>query len=62
MHLTFSAVVLMVLALTSAGSAPPPEAVKGWPLVGEKIYEAWSLSNENLTAPLSTYQEPIKSA
>ena len=41
---------------------PPPEAVKGWPLVGEKIYEAWSLSNENLTAALSTYQEPIKSA
>ena len=41
---------------------PPPEAVQGWPLIGERTYEAWNLANENLSAALSTYQEPLKTA
>jgi predicted PurR-regulated permease PerM len=27
---------------------PPSEAVKAWPLIGEKIYEIWQLASTNL--------------
>jgi predicted PurR-regulated permease PerM len=27
---------------------PPSEAVKAWPLIGEKIYEGWLLASTNL--------------
>jgi predicted PurR-regulated permease PerM len=39
---------------------PPPEGVKNWPVIGERAYEAWALANENLSAALSTYEEPLK--
>ncbi len=29
---------------------PPSEAVKAWPLIGEKIYEMWQLASTNLQA------------
>jgi predicted PurR-regulated permease PerM len=29
---------------------PPSEAVKAWPLIGEKIYESWLLASTNLRA------------
>ena len=29
---------------------PPSEAVKAWPLIGEKIYEGWLLASTNLRA------------
>jgi len=31
---------------------PPPEAVQGWPLIGEKVYEMWYLASTNLKALL----------
>ncbi|MCZ6831601.1 MAG: AI-2E family transporter [Gammaproteobacteria bacterium] len=41
---------------------PPPEAVKGWPLIGERTHEAWALANENLTEALGKYEDQIKAA
>jgi predicted PurR-regulated permease PerM len=40
----------------------PPEGVKDWPLIGDKAYEVWSLSNENLGAVLGTYETQLKTA
>jgi len=41
---------------------PPNEKVAKWPLVGQKIYDAWSLLNTNLEAALVTYHAQILSA
>jgi predicted PurR-regulated permease PerM len=27
---------------------PPPEAVKGWPVIGENVYDTWQLASTNL--------------
>src|SRR5262249_54850265 len=32
--------------------APPPESVKNWPLIGERVHEFWSLASNNLSAAL----------
>jgi hypothetical protein len=29
---------------------PPSDAIKAWPLIGEKIYESWLLASTNLRA------------
>jgi predicted PurR-regulated permease PerM len=29
---------------------PPPDAVKGWPLVGDQVYQFWTLASDNLQA------------
>ena len=39
---------------------PPPLRVQQWPLMGEKIYQTWSLAEQNLGAALSKFEEPIK--
>ncbi len=47
--------VRMLLARFGDGSLaipPPSEAVKAWPLIGEKIYEIWLLASTNLRAVL----------
>jgi predicted PurR-regulated permease PerM len=31
---------------------PPPDAVKAWPLIGEQIYQSWTLASSNLQAAL----------
>ena len=31
---------------------PPPEAIKSWPVLGGRIYEAWALASTNLDAAL----------
>ena len=38
--------------------APNPKVAQ-WPLVGQKIYDAWSLLNSNLESALVTYHEQI---
>ncbi len=38
---------------------PPAETVKDWPLIGDKVYSAWSLANRNLENFMLTYKEPI---
>jgi predicted PurR-regulated permease PerM len=43
---------------------PPSETVKGWPLIGEKIYEGWLLASTNLRALVieaGPYLKPIGS-
>jgi predicted PurR-regulated permease PerM len=32
---------------------PPPETVKSWPLIGDRIYELWDLASSNLQAALA---------
>jgi predicted PurR-regulated permease PerM len=39
---------------------PAPESVRGWPLVGERLYEFWSLANSNLAAALTRAREPLQ--
>jgi predicted PurR-regulated permease PerM len=38
--------------LSAVTLPPPPEAVKSWPLIGEQIYQSWSLASGNLQATL----------
>jgi len=39
---------------------PPSDEVKAWPLVGEKLHNAWSLASNNLSAALSKYKDQLK--
>src|SRR5262249_55761 len=51
--LSLAETVRMLLAHLGDGSLaipPPSEAVKAWPLIGEKIYEIWELASTNLRA------------
>jgi len=53
--LSLADTVRMLLARFGDGSLaipPPSEAVKAWPLIGEKIYESWLLASTNLRAVL----------
>ncbi len=38
---------------------PPSDKVQTWPLVGEKLYKAWSLASNNLSAALSKYKDQL---
>ena len=38
---------------------PPAETVKEWPLVGEKIYNAWSAANRNIEDFVVTYKDQV---
>jgi predicted PurR-regulated permease PerM len=40
---------------------PPTEKVKDWPLIGEKTYNAWKLSSENLDEAMRQYEDQIAS-
>jgi predicted PurR-regulated permease PerM len=51
--LSLADTVRTVLARLGDGTLtfpPPSEAVKAWPLIGEKIYESWLLASTNLRA------------
>jgi len=39
---------------------PAPDSVKGWPIVGNAIYEFWSLANSNLQAALVKARDPLQ--
>ena len=41
---------------------PPPDRVKNWPVIGERVHESWALASENITDALSTYEAQIKAA
>ena len=38
----------------------PPQAVKGWPLVGNSLYQFWDLASTNLHAALAKVMPPLK--
>jgi predicted PurR-regulated permease PerM len=51
--LSLAETVRMLLARFGDGSLaipPPSEALKAWPLIGEKMYEIWQLASTNLRA------------
>lgn len=39
---------------------PPPEMIKGWPVVGEPIYQFWELASNNLNAALIKIAPQLK--
>jgi len=41
---------------------PPGEAVKDWPLIGEKVYSIWAEASANLGKTLMRYQPQLESA
>ncbi|MEL7450764.1 MAG: AI-2E family transporter [Pseudomonadota bacterium] len=44
-------------------SVPPPnESVAEWPLVGEKVFEAWSQASADLEQTLNQYESQIRAA
>jgi len=38
---------------------PPAEKVQTWPLIGERLYSAWSQASENLSTTLSKHKEQL---
>src|ERR1700745_2890906 len=40
-------ILLLRIGDGSLKSPPPPEAIKAWPFIGEKIYENWLLASSN---------------
>ena len=38
----------------------PQEEVKGWPLIGEKLFEIWNLAAHNLREFINTYSDELK--
>jgi predicted PurR-regulated permease PerM len=41
---------------------PPDDSVNGWPVIGEKLYAAWSAASNNLQEMLSDYRPQVKAA
>jgi len=41
---------------------PPKENVKGWPLIGEKLYAFWSQASTNLQGTVEKYEPQLKQA
>ena len=41
---------------------PPDESVKEWPLIGEKVFGAWSMASTDLDKTLDHFEPQIKSA
>lgn len=39
---------------------PPPDAIRSWPLIGEKTYEIWHLASTNLKALLISASSDLK--
>jgi len=42
--------------------APPNESVAQWPVIGERLYEAWSQAATNLEATVNQFQPQIRAA
>ena len=38
---------------------PPSEKVRDWPLIGQKVYDAWSLASRNLEAAVNKFSDQI---
>jgi predicted PurR-regulated permease PerM len=39
---------------------PPPEKVAGWPIIGDRVYEMWTLANQNLSAAASKLEPQLE--
>jgi len=40
----------------------PPESVREWPVIGEKVHSAWTLASENLEAAVKRFGPPLLKA
>jgi len=40
----------------------PPETLRDWPVIGEKVYAAWSLASSNLEAAVKRFGPPLLQA
>jgi predicted PurR-regulated permease PerM len=38
---------------------PPTDNVKDWPLIGEKLYDTWRTSSDNLAQTIETYRDDL---
>ena len=53
------------LDLSALALPPPPETVKSWPLIGDRVYQFWDLASNNIQAALTKiapYLKPIGSS
>jgi predicted PurR-regulated permease PerM len=48
------------LASSSLSLPPPAESVKGWPLIGDRIYQFWYLASTNLSAAFGQIVPQLK--
>jgi len=55
-----SAVISERYAAGSLEIPPPPDGVKNWPLIGEKLYSIWAESSSNLGEMLERYHPQLK--
>jgi len=39
---------------------PPPDNVKDWPLVGNKVFDLWAAANSNLTSLVTEHTDQVK--
>jgi predicted PurR-regulated permease PerM len=46
--------------LSAVSLPPPPQSVKGWPLIGDPVYQFWYLASTNLSAALSQLAPQLK--
>ena len=61
--ITFVQDLESMLASAKEGSLDvpdPPESIKDWPFIGEKLHGFWSLAATNLDAALHTVQDQVK--
>jgi predicted PurR-regulated permease PerM len=48
------------LDLAALTPPPPPDTVKGWPVIGDAIYQFWDLASTNLQAALAQLAPQLK--
>ena len=48
------------LEVTTVSLPPPPATVRGWPLVGEWLYQFWDLASTNMKAALAEVAPQLK--
>lgn len=61
--LSLADTVRMLITRVSDGTIavpPPPETVKGWPVIGNQIYETWQLGSTNLREVIAKVAPQLK--
>jgi predicted PurR-regulated permease PerM len=53
-------VISRQLNMSSISLPPPIESVKGWPLIGDRLYQFWYLASTNLSAAFSQIVPQLK--
>lgn len=57
--MTSSAGLAANIADGTAHVPPPPERIRDWPVVGDKLYSAWQLASNNLGAALERFSPQL---